>query len=95
MAPLTLIAAYDIHDDDRRAQLAATLQTVGDRVQKSVFVVMVDEPGFVDLQQRVSKIIDTKTDSVLIFRQCAGCWGAHLPFGQGHVPDEVTHWAIY
>ena len=43
MATLTLLAAYDVREDDRRARLAAVLQSLGDRVQKSVFVIILDE----------------------------------------------------
>lgn len=95
MAALTLIAAYDVREDDRRAHLAAVLQTVGDRVQKSVFVIMVDHDGLEELRRRALGIIDPDTDSLLFFRQCATCWDAHLPLGQGHVPDAVTHWAVF
>ena len=95
MAILTLIAAYDVRHDDRRARLAAMLQSVGDRVQKSVFVLMIDTQSFSELQLRAGQIIDPDTDSLLFFRQCATCWDSHVPLGQGHVPDEVTHWAVF
>lgn len=95
MATMTLIAAYDVRDDDRRAHLAAMLQSVGDRIQKSVFVLMVDSDSFSELRLRARQIIDTDTDSLLFFRQCATCWDSHVPLGQGHVPDEVTHWAVF
>lgn len=95
MAALTLVAAYDVREDDRRAHLAAVLQTVGDRVQKSVFVIMVDEAGLAEVRERALAIIDPDCDSVLFFRQCSGCWDSHLPLGQGRVPDAVTHWAVF
>lgn len=95
MATLTLIAAYDVREDDRRAHLAAVLQTVGDRVQKSVFVIMVDETGLEEVRQRALGIIDTRTDSLLFFRQCSDCWDSHIPLGQGSVPQAVTQWAIF
>lgn len=95
MATLTLIAAYDVREDDRRARLAATLQTVGDRIQKSVFLVSVDEPGYAELRHRALDLIDPDNDSLMFFRQCADCWDAHLPLGQGRVPDAVTHWAVF
>jgi len=95
MAALTLVAAYDVREDDRRAHLAATLQTVGDRVQKSVFVIVVDEPGFVELRARALQIINPDTDSLMFFRQCALCWDSRQPLGQGRVPDAVTHWAVW
>ena len=95
MAILTLIAAYDVRHDDRRARLAAMLQSVGDRVQKSVFVLMIDSQSFSELRLRAGQIIDPDTDSLLFFRQCATCWDSHVPLGQGHVPEEVTHWAAF
>ena len=95
MATLTLIATYDVRDDDRRARLAATLQSVGDRIQKSVFVLMIDSQSFSELRLRAGQIIDPDTDSLLFFRQCATCWDSHVPLGQGHVPEEVTHWAVF
>ena len=95
MATLTLIAAYDVREDDRRARLSATLQTVGDCVQKSVFVVMVTDVDFQELRERALRIINPDTDSLIFFRQCVTCWDAHIPLGQGSVPDAVTHWAVF
>lgn len=94
VAALTLIAAYDVREDDRRSRLAAVLQTVGDRVQKSVFMVMVDETGLLELKHRALRIIDTNTDSLMFFRQCGGCWDSQLMLGQGRVPHPVTHWVV-
>ena len=95
MATLTLLVAYDVREDDRRARLSATLQTVGDRIQKSVFVIMVADAEFQELRERSLRIINPDTDSLIFFRQCATCWDAHLPLGQGGVPDAVTHWTVF
>ena len=35
---LTVVIAYDISEDRRRARVAAVLQAYGDRVQRSVFI---------------------------------------------------------
>lgn len=94
MAPLTLVAAYDVREDDRRARLAATLQVFGDRVQKSVFVITIDPVELDALRARALAIIDADTDSLLMFRQCATCWDAHIPIGQASVPTAVTHWVV-
>ena len=61
---LTVIAAYDIRVDDRRARLAALLQAYGDRIQKSVFVLEVDEDELRTITTRSLAIIDPATDSV-------------------------------
>jgi CRISPR-associated protein Cas2 len=95
MATLTLIAAYDIREDDRRAKLAAVLQSIGDRVQKSVFVIMIDDAELDELRHRSLQIIDPRVDSFLIFRQCSPCWTKQLAIGQAKIPSPVTHWAVF
>ena len=94
MATLTLIAAYDVREDDRRARLAATLQVWGDRVQKSVFIITLEPDDLTALRARALTIIDADTDSLMLFRQCATCWEAKIPIGQGTVPTAVTHWVV-
>lgn len=94
MAALTLIAAYDVREDDRRARLAAVLQTMGDRVQKSVFVIMVDPADLEELKRRSVTIIDPDVDSFLLFRQCQTCWDAQDAIGQARTPSPVTHWVV-
>ncbi len=95
MAALTLIAAYDVREDDRRARLAAVLQSMGDRVQKSVFVIMIDETELDELKRRSLTIINPKTDSFLVFRQCSPCWSDQVAIGQARTPSPVTHWAVF
>lgn len=95
MAGLTIIAAYDVSEDDRRSRLAAMLQMHGDRIQKSVFILTVDEPGLTELAQRATALIDTKTDSLWFARQCANCWDSVQTIGQAHSPTKVTHWAVF
>lgn len=95
MATLTLLAAYDVREDDRRARLAAVLQSLGDRVQKSVFVIILDETELDELKRRSLSIIDPKTDSFLVFRQCSPCWSNQIAIGQARTPSPVTHWAVF
>lgn len=95
MATLTLLAAYDVREDDRRARLAAVLQSMGDRVQKSVFIILIDETELDELKRRSLTIIDAKTDSFLVFRQCSPCWSKQVKIGQARTPSRVTHWAVY
>lgn len=95
MAALTLIAAYDVREDDRRARLAAVLQSFGDRVQRSVFVIAIEETEFEELQRQSLRIIDPKTDSFIVYRQCAACWSGQTTLGQARSPESVTHWAVF
>ncbi len=91
---LTVIAAYDVSEDARRARLAALLQTTGDRVQKSVFVLAVDDVDLTEIRTRALDIIDPDTDSLYFFRQCAPCWEAVGCVGQAHAPDRTLYWFV-
>ena len=88
------VIAYDISDDHRRARVAATLQAYGDRIQRSVFVCMLEPPILAEVHSRVSVIINPLTDSVYVFRQCAACWEAVGIHGQATVDDQPLYWAV-
>jgi len=60
------LIAYDISDDPRRARIARCLQTYGDRVQFSVFVVDVRPPRLVRLRGELEALIKKREDSVLL-----------------------------
>lgn len=91
---LTMVAAYDVREDDRRSRLAALLQVHGDRVQKSVFLLSIDEPDFSELQARALALIDADTDSLWFARQCADCWGVVVRLGQTDLAPRSLHWAV-
>ena len=91
---LTVVAAYDVSDDNRRARLAALLQTCGDRVQWSVFVLTIDGENLADLLARGRALIDPEEDSLYIFRQCASCWDQLICIGQAHPPTQELFWAV-
>ncbi|MBM7368529.1 CRISPR-associated endonuclease Cas2 [Gordonia hydrophobica] len=59
------MVAYDIVDDLRRTKLAKVLQSYGDRIQYSVFLIDLTAAGEVRLRREVAKTIDAQTDSVL------------------------------
>ena len=91
---LTCIAAYDISDDRRRSRVAAVLQAVGDRIQRSVFIVVADPVALAELTARVREIIDPDDDSVYFFRQCGACWAGVTVLGQATVDEAPRYWAI-
>lgn len=92
---MTIVAAYDVSDDNRRARLAAVLQTWGDRVQFSVFMVTVSDDELTQLRAKAEAIIDPQTDSLYLFRQCADCWDGLDFVGQAHVPSEPLYWSAF
>ncbi len=59
------VIAYDVHDDRRRSRVAKKLQSYGDRVQFSVFVVDVRAARFQRLRGALVQLIEPDEDSVL------------------------------
>ncbi|VEH69081.1 Group II intron-encoded protein ltrA [Arachnia propionica] len=88
------LAAYDVHEDQRRAQFSALLQAYGDRIQYSVFLLGITPEELVEIQSRAAGIIDENTDSLWIVRQCAACWEEARTLGQAHPPARVLHYTV-
>lgn len=61
-----LLVAYDVADDLRRTRLSSVLQSYGDRIQYSVFLIDVTAAQKVRLCRDVAGVIDGQEDSVLI-----------------------------
>ena len=91
---LTHVIAYDISEDSRRARVAALLQARGDRVQRSVFVCALEPETLRELCEHLNQIINPRTDSIHVFRQCSSCWDAVEVYGQATVADEPLYWAV-
>ncbi len=80
------LVTYDISDDQRRTKVAKILEDFGDRVQYSVFEMILDRPEQLDdMQQRLLSVIDEKADSVRIYNLCQGCKAKIRVVGQGAV----------
>ncbi|MFT4124893.1 MAG: CRISPR-associated endonuclease Cas2 [Gordonia sp. (in: high G+C Gram-positive bacteria)] len=92
---LTVLVAYDITQDRRRARLAALLQSWGDRIQYSVFICTIADDALPTLEAEVTKMIDVDEDSVFIVRQCKTCWAGLVTIGQGEPPHEDLLWEAF
>jgi CRISPR-associated protein Cas2 len=91
---LTHIIAYDISEDNRRARAAAVLQSYGDRIQKSVFVATLEYSILEEVRDRLADIVNPRTDSVYVFRQCEACWSTVKVLGQASVAQSPLYWAV-
>lgn len=91
---MTVLVAYDISDDSVRARCAAMLQAVGDRVQRSVYVCIVDVDGLAELRARIEAIINPDRDCIAYYRQCAACWDEAVAVGQTVPVYEEPYWAV-
>lgn len=61
-----LLIAYDIADDHRRSRIAKVLESYGDRIQFSVFVVEIKPAKLVRLRAALRALVELSTDSVLV-----------------------------
>ncbi|MDO4716444.1 MAG: CRISPR-associated endonuclease Cas2 [Propionibacteriaceae bacterium] len=91
---VTHLAAYDVTEDQRRAQLAALLQAFGDRIQYSVFLLNTTPEELDYIRSKAEVILDEDTDSLWIIRQCASCWNDVTCIGQAAPPAKVLHYAV-
>ena len=70
---MMLVVAYDVDTTDKSGEkrlrnVAKLCERYGSRVQNSVFEVMLDPAQLVELKAGLAKIIDTKSDSIRIYR---------------------------
>ena len=60
------LMAYDINDDVRRSHVAKILQSHGERLQYSVFLLRIRPSKLLKIKAFVEDEIDADTDSILI-----------------------------
>lgn len=60
------LMAYDINDDARRSHVAKILQSHGERLQYSVFLLRIRPSKLLKVKASVEDEIDPGTDSILI-----------------------------
>lgn len=89
---MIVVAAYDIRHDARRSRIAAILQAVGDRVQKSVFVLDISTDELEILCSRAEGVMTLDEDSLYLFAQCEKCWTALRCIGQANKPERTLYW---
>lgn len=80
---MNYLIAYDVSDDARRDKVAATLESYGWRVQKSVFEASLDPIRLARLVAEVERdLTGAETEaSVRVYPLCASCLGAAFGFG--------------
>ena len=83
------VVCYDITSDPRRRQVAACLDAYGDRVQDSVFEMLVDTLLFDKCLSELSGLIDATEDTVAVYRLCAPCEKGRFYLGTGEKAERV------
>ncbi|MGE0827507.1 MAG: CRISPR-associated endonuclease Cas2 [Candidatus Binatia bacterium] len=87
------LVTYDIADNQRRTKVAKILEDFGDRVQYSVFEMIVERSEQIDdMCHRLTSVVDEKADSVRIYNLCQGCRTKIVIVGTGKVyADEDVY----
>lgn len=93
MATLRLIA-YDVRNNNNRAKIAARLQVHGNRVQKSVFLLSLDDKELDELLAEVDGFLDHHHDRLVVVKQCQSCWQKVIWVGQATVEQEELCWTV-
>lgn len=83
--PTFYVLTYDISDDKRRLKIAKLMESVGDRVQHSVFEAYLTPAELEKLLKRVRKVLSEREDSVRVYQLCTSCRGKVHTEGQGKV----------
>ena len=72
-APAFYLLTCDIADDKRRLRIAKLMESVGERVQHSVFEAYLTPQQLEKLLKRIGKTMSAKEDSLRIYQLCASC----------------------
>jgi CRISPR-associated protein Cas2 len=70
---MNILVAYDIADPKRLAKVARTLKHFGDRLQKSLFYLEIDNAQLEAIKEKLDGIIDFEEDAVAYIEQCGMC----------------------
>lgn len=60
------LIAYDIVDDNRRSHVAKALQSYGERLQYSVFLLEVRPAQMIRVRQQLESEMDPQDDSIIV-----------------------------
>jgi CRISPR-associated protein Cas2 len=91
---LTVIIAYDVASDRNRARVAAQLQRVGNRIQKSVFECITDPATLTVLITTLTSMIDLHTDTIHAIPVCRECHDDVERIGQARTVLDKPFWIV-
>ncbi|MFC7332649.1 CRISPR-associated endonuclease Cas2 [Rhodocista pekingensis] len=88
------VVSYDIIDNRRRVKVANCLDSYGQRVQKSVFEVLISRQLHARMVRELTALIDPGQDRISIYPQCGSCDARRVDLGVA--PDKPVHqnWII-
>ncbi|GAA0405359.1 CRISPR-associated endonuclease Cas2 [Micromonospora gifhornensis] len=95
MSRVCYLVAYDIADDDRRADVAMFLSGYGPRVQLSVFEVeLPDTESAGAFRERLRGLIDPDDDQVRLYRLTPQTLNERIIYGRRTIEERVDFWIV-
>lgn len=79
------VLAYDIGDDRRRAKIAKLMESLGARVQGSVFEAYLTPAELEKLLRKAEKKMRKEEDSLRVYALCKACLKRVQTHGQGRL----------
>ena len=86
------VVAYDISDEKRRAKVVKVMETIGARVNYSVFDCFLTPIQYNNVYEQLSQIIMPKEDRVNIYPICAECYARirYIPEKPPKKPKKIA-----
>jgi len=85
------VIAFDITVDRTRVRVVKVLSEYAYRVQKSVFEGLISKDSLEEMQAKLEKIINKKTDSIRIYPLCKKCEEEVKIIGIGVKVEQVDY----
>jgi CRISPR-associated protein Cas2 len=79
------VLAYDIHDDKRRVKIAKLMESMGARVQGSVFEAYLTQKELEALTRKAARLMRKEQDSLRVYYLCRACLEKVKTHGQGQL----------
>ena len=86
------VITYDIGDDKRREQVVKIMESVGTRMNYSVFECMLTDAQYRNLCIRLSKIVVRREDWINIYPICRECYARiqYIPNIKMKIPVKIA-----
>ena len=89
------VVCYDIRDNARRRHVSRCLDGFGDRLQGSVFELVVDRALFDRCFNQLAQLIDHDEDSIAAYALCESCAGRRAYLGVAQEQEPIGEERVF